>query len=121
MKLEKIECDFTVCQIKSIKNVDFTREYVFLSKTTDEISLVCESDFIPSDVVACEHGWKALRISGTLEFGMLGVIAKISDILAEADISIFVVSTYNTDYILIKTDNYEKGILALRRNGYVVE
>jgi len=121
MKLEKIECDFCVCQIKSIEQINFMRKYVFLSKTTDEISLVCETDYLPSDAVACEHGWKALKIIGVLDFNMVGVIAKISNIIANADIGIFVVSTYNTDYLFFKAENYDKAIQELTHNGYVIE
>jgi len=120
MKLEILEYEFSVCQIKNTKQVDFSREYVFLSKTADEISLVCETDCVPQNTVAYKHGWKALKVSGVLEFDMVGVIAKISNTLAQIDISIFVISTYNTDYILLKTESFDKGVQALTLNGYVV-
>ena len=121
MELQKIACDFSVCKIDSIEQVDFTREFVFLSKTSDEISLVCETDYVPPDATVSEPGWKALKISGVLDFSMIGVIAKISNILAEVEISIFVISTYNTDYILLKAENFDKAIEILGRNGYVIK
>ena len=121
MELCKIEYDFTVCKIDSIEQADFTREFVFLSKTDDEVSLVCETAYVPSNAVAVEPGWKALKISGILDFGLIGVIAKISNILAEAQIGIFVVSTYNTDYILIKDENFNKSVKILMQNDYVVK
>jgi len=121
MELQKIDCDFTICKINHIQHVDFMREFVFLSKTPDEISLVCETKYTPSDVIVSESGWKALKVSGVLDFGMIGVIANISKILAEIAISIFVVSTYNTDYILLKAENFDKGIQALIRKGYVIK
>ena len=120
MKLTEIDCEFSVCKVNSIDQVNLMREYVFLSKTTDEISLVCETKYIPSGAVAYERGWKALKVSGILDFSMIGVIAKISNILANEDLSIFVVSTYNTDYILFKAENYEKACRALAHNGYVI-
>ena len=120
MELQKIEYDFSVCKIDNITQVDFSREFVFLQKTPEEISLVCESACAPPDAIAIEAGWKALKVSGVLDFGMIGVLAKISNILAEVEISIFVVSTYNTDYILLKAENFDRGINALIRNGYVV-
>jgi len=104
-----------------MENIDFTRNFVFLSKTDDEISLVCESCFVPDNAAAVESGWKALKIAGVLDFGMVGVIAKISEILSAAGISIFVVSTYNTDYIFLKAGNYEKSIELLSRNGYTIK
>ena len=121
MELQKIECDFSVCKIRSIEQADFTREYVFLQKTSDEISLVCESTCVPPNAITVEAGWKALRISGLLDFGLVGVIAKIANILADVEISIFVISTFNTDYILLKAENFFKGTQELVRHGYVIQ
>ena len=121
MELLKLPYDFNVCKINSIKQLDLTQEFVFISKTDDEISLVCEASKTPSNITACEPGWKALKIAGILDFGMIGVIAKISKILAEAKIGIFVISTYNTDYILLKAKSFDRGIQELMRNGYIIE
>jgi len=121
MELQRLGLDFSVCKIDSIEQVDFTREFVFLSKTDDEISLVIESAYTPPDAIAIEAGWSALKISGVLDFDMIGVIAKISEILAAANIGIFVVSTYNTDYIFFKTECFERGVQALSRNGYTIK
>ena len=118
IKLLRIDGDFTVCKIDDIAQVDFARDFTFLLKTPDEISLVCESASVPADVIQSEAGWKALKIAGVLEFGQIGIIAKIANILADAEISIFVVSTYDTDYILLKTENYDMGIQKLVSNGY---
>ena len=121
MELQRIEYDFTVCKIDNIGQANFAGEFVFLSKTDDEISLVCQSEYVPVGATASEAGWRALKISGVLPFGMVGVIAKIANILAQDGISIFVVSTYNTDYILVKATSLEKCVQALERNGYVVK
>ena len=118
IKIQKIDRDFTVCKIDDIAQVDFARDFTFLLKTPEEISLVCESVNVPADVIQSEAGWKALKIAGVLEFGQIGIIAKIANILAEAEISIFVVSTFDTDYILLKTENYDRGIQELVSNGY---
>ena len=123
MELQKLEYDFTVCQIDNagIGQIDFTKEFVFLSKTDDEISLVCESCCAPSNTVALEAGWKALKIAGVLNFEMIGVITKIANILSDAGVSIFVISTYNTDYILVKAENFEKSAQALMNHGYTIK
>ncbi|MCL2286795.1 MAG: ACT domain-containing protein [Firmicutes bacterium] len=121
MELKKLKQDFAVCKLANRDNVDFTGEYVFLCKTDDEISLVCEAAHVPTGAIAVESGWKGLKIAGVLDFGMVGIIAKISNILAQAGISVFVVSTYNTDYIFVKAENYEKCVHELVCNGYVVE
>jgi hypothetical protein len=123
-ELKKTDLDFSICKLKNtenIKQINFTRGFMFLAVTPDEISLVCESGYVPADVTECESGWRALKIDGVLDFSMIGVIAKISGILAESNISIFVVSTYNTDYILLKAVSFDKGVGALIQNGYVIK
>ena len=71
---------------------------------------------ILSDVV--EYNWKAIKIVGTLDFSLIGILSKISTILAQAEISIYALSTYNTDYILVKDDKLEKAIKVLEQNKY---
>ena len=121
MTLIKLEHEFSVCKINEFGQVDFAREFVFLSKTDDEISLLCESDFVPLGAIAVEGGWNGLKISGILDFGMIGVISKISTLLAEAGISVFVVSTYNTDYVFVKAANFDRCAQVLSSNGYDVK
>ena len=110
MVFKALDQDFSVCKIRDLCGVDFTRDFVFLSKTDEETSLVCESDCVPRDAVAVESGWKAFRIEGVLDFGLVGIIARITDVLAQADISVFVVSTYNTDYVFLKSHDFDKGL-----------
>jgi len=115
MNIHKLEENFSVCKIQNISDADFSREFLFLSKTDEEISLVCETDFVPADATAVENGWKGFRIVGVLDFGMVGVIAQISAVLAEAGISVFVVSTYNTDYVFVKEENFERAVELLQK------
>jgi len=121
MELQRVEREFNVCKINHIESIDFSQEFVFLSKTSDEISLVCDANYSPPGIISSEPGWKALKILGVLDFGMVGVIAKISNILAEAGISIFVISTYNTDYILLKINDFDSGVKILMQNGYMIK
>ena len=120
MKLKKLSQDFSVCKISNMKEMDFGQEIFFLCKTDQELSLVCETSKVPPQALEAEHGWKALRIEGILDFGMVGVIAQISGILAKSSISLFVVSTFNTDYILLKAPQYENAIQCLLQEGYEV-
>ena len=117
----KIECEFTaladefsICKIVDICEVDFSRPFVFLSKTDEEVSLVCESEYAPKNALAIEEGWRAFRVDGVLDFSLVGIIADITRILADAGISVFVVSTYNTDYVLLKSCDFERGLEILR-------
>jgi len=120
MGLTLLGRDFSVCKLGGVENIDLSHEYVFLQKTDEEISLVCETRHTPENAVAAEAGWKALRVTGILDFSLIGVIAKITAVLAGAGISVFAMSTYNTDYILIKAENVERGIKALVANGYIM-
>ncbi|HCX40881.1 MAG TPA: hypothetical protein DHH50_00845 [Lachnospiraceae bacterium] len=61
-------------------------------------------------ITCCDDGWKAFRIQGVLDFSLIGILAKIATVLADNGISIFAVSTYNTDYVLIKKENYQKAL-----------
>ncbi len=110
---------FSVCKVKDVSSVDFTGEFVFFAKTDDELSLVCETERAPEDCVANEPGWRAFKIEGVLDFGMVGVLANISGLLTKAGISLFAVSTYNTDYILIKENSLDRAIEALIGGGFV--
>jgi len=103
-----------------MEQIDFSRELFFIAKTHDEISLVCETAYVPQKSIAVENGWSALKILGILDFGLVGVVSKISNILANGGVSIFVVSTFNTDYILLKNENFDTGLELLIREGYIV-
>lgn len=120
MELQKLAATFAVCKLPHPQSADITRPLTFLSVTEDEVSLVCESSRVPPDATHVEDGWRALKISGQLDFGMVGVIAGISAVLARSSISLFVVSTYNTDYILIKQDAFAKAEGLLVQAGYRV-
>jgi hypothetical protein len=118
MELKILDCNFSVCKIKDVKDVDFTDEFVFVGKTDEELSLVCRSDKVPEDRIAIEKGWRAFRVQGELDFSLIGILSKISSILAENGVSIFALSTFNTDYILVKEEKLNDAIGALQKNGY---
>lgn len=118
MELKTIDYNFTVCKVKSEKELDLTKEFYFVGKTDEEISLVCITEDVPVNTTQREDGWKAFRIQGVLDFSLIGILSKISTILAENKIGIFVVSTYNTDYVLVKEENFEKALVLLQEKGY---
>jgi hypothetical protein len=90
-----------------------------LVRTGDELSVVCTERFVPPDVRA-ERGWRALQVQGPLEFAMVGVLASIANPLARAGVSIFVLSTFDTDYILVKEAALERAVEALSQEGFLV-
>ena len=120
MTLQVLPQTFTVCQLSDLSLVDFSRTFVFLSKTDEELSLVCETDHVPQTTITREDGWRALRVCGVLEFSMVGVLARLSSLLAASGISIIAISTYNTDYLLTKTEAFERALKVLSAAGYAI-
>lgn len=120
MQIKKIYHDFSICQVEDYSLVNLDSEYSFIAKTEEERSLVCITKEVPSNVIRRDDGWKAFCVQGVLDFSLIGILSKISTILAERGISIFAVSTYNTDYILIKDTNYEKALEVLKFSGYEI-
>jgi hypothetical protein len=93
---------------------------MFFSKTDEEVSLVCPSSLVPSNAAIVETDWKAIRIDGVLDLNMVGVVAGITSILAKADISVFIISTYNTDYFFVKAADFSKSVSLLEKNQYII-
>lgn len=120
MEIERIHHRFSVCKVKNYSLVDFRSEYCFIGKTDQENSLVCLTEHVPENVIAREDGWRAFRVCGILDFSLIGILAKLAALLAEHKISIFAVSTYNTDYILVKEERYEQALKILSDAGYQI-
>lgn len=120
LKLKELECDLSVCKVFDINAIDLEKEFFFIGKTDEEISLVCKTEDTPQSTVKCDDGWRGFRIEGELDFSLIGILSRISTVLAENKIGIFAVSTYNTDYILVKKENFNKAINALEKAGYTV-
>lgn len=120
MEIQKINYNFSVCKVKDYSLIDLNCKYCFIGKTEEENSLVCITENIPENVIERDDGWKAFRIQGILDFSLVGILAKLASLLAENNISIFAVSTYNTDYVLIKQDKYEQALKILSGAGYKV-
>ncbi len=120
MTLKTLNYDLTVCKTAATKDIDISADFYFVGKTDEEISLVCRTEDTPANAVARDDGWRGFRIQGVLDFSMIGVLSKISTILAENKIGIFVVSTYNTDYILVKKENFERAIKVLEDKDYEI-
>lgn len=120
MKLKRLEYHFSICKVKDFSQIDLESEYCFIGKTDEEKSVVCITEKCPKNIVEREDGWRAFRIQGVLDFSLIGILSKISSLLAENQIGIFAVSTFNTDYILTKDEYYEKALLVLSEAGYQI-
>ena len=120
MVLKRIEDKLTVCKVAEISDIDLDDDLFFIGKTDEELSLVCRTEDTPENTVERDDGWRGFRIQGTLDFSLIGILSKLSGILAEQKIGIFAVSTYNTDYILVKEENYERALTILAAEGYTI-
>lgn len=120
MELVLLPYDLSVCKLLSIADIDLRKDFLFIGKTDEELSLVCQTSDVPASVTDREDGWKGFRIKGVLDFSLIGIISKISGVLAKNQIGIFVVSTYNTDYVLVKEEQLNEALTALAAEGYSI-
>jgi hypothetical protein len=121
LKLKSLPLDLTVCKLATLDQLDLSAGFFFVARTDEEISLVCETARVPENTLAREDGWRTFRVEeGPLDFSLVGILSRISAVLAENQIGIFAVSTFNTDYILVKKDNFPKAQKALISAGYIV-
>ena len=120
MTIKRINGEFSVCKLRDYSEVDLNAKYCFVGKTDEEHSLVCLTTDVPEHVLEREDGWRAFRIEGVLDFSLIGILARISGLLAEQSIGLFVVSTYQTDYILTKKAQFERALEVLSRAGYAL-
>ncbi len=118
MELECLNDLLTVCKITDPAVINPADDLYFLGKTDEEISLVCRTVNTPSNTVAREDGWRGFRIRGILDFSLTGILSRITGVLADKRIGVFAVSTYNTDYILVKEENMDMAVNALENAGY---
>ena len=113
--------EFSVCKVEDYSRVDVGRPFVFTGSTDEERSLVCPTVLVPADAVARSDGWRAFRIEGVLDFSLVGILSRISGLLAGAGIGIFAVSTFNTDYIMTRAEDLEKALQVLLQAGYTIK
>ncbi len=120
MELKRIPYRLTVCKVADISVFDINTDFYFIGKTDEEVSLVCRTEDTPSVTIERDDGWRGFRIQGILDFSLVGILSKLSGILAENNIGIFAVSTFNTDYILVKAEKFERALSVLSAEGYTI-
>ncbi len=125
LDLEVLQGTYCICKkLPSylINDIQYKSSFFSLTKTADEVSIVCNQGVIPTNMqIALEKDWKILKVVGPLDFSLVGILANISSLLAQASISIFVLSTYDTDYILVKKSSLSEAINALKKGGHTVK
>lgn len=118
MEIKVLKSSFSVCRVESWDGVDLAMPFTFTACTDEEKSLVCPTECVPVHTLMREDGWRGMRIQGVLDFSLVGILARIASLLAAAEIAIFAVSTYNTDYLFVKDAAFEKALQILQENGY---
>lgn len=122
LTLSVLEPLFAVCKIKGSQLLPewaTKGEFWTISKTSDEVSIVCDQNFIPPEVTA-EKNWRAIKVLGPLDFSLTGILSSIANPLAENKISIFAISTFDTDYILIKQSELNNAVNILSKSGFKI-
>ena len=121
MELKVIDKEFSVCKVSDFSEIDTGQPYIFTGSTDEERSLVCPTELVPGNTIERNDGWRAFRIEGVLDFSLIGILSKISTCLAENGIGIFAISTFNTDYVLTKENDFSKAIEVLELVGYTIK
>ena len=120
LKLEILPGGFSIHRLApdaAIPMSLLSKGFFNVCRTEDELSIVCnEAVALPS--LRCDSGWSCLKIVGPLDFGLTGILARLSGLLADAGISIFAMSTFDTDYILVKTSQLDLAVATLKTGGY---
>lgn len=123
MRLRALPSLFAVCRLEPGSELPawaMAGSFYSVTKTSDELSIVCDQSLVPSGTKA-ETGWRGFRVTGTLDFSLTGILSSIAGPLANARISLFALSSYDTDFVLIKGTDWENGVRVLRAAGFEFE
>ncbi len=123
LPLEAIDIRLAVCRLDAGSDVprwvDLSGPFTTVTRTVDELSIVCANDDVPEGVPT-EGPWRAFRVRGPIVMTLIGVVAALANPLAEAGIAIFAISTFDTDYILVHEPDFDAAVTTLRRAGHVI-
>jgi hypothetical protein len=123
LTLVALEGTFAVSQLSAADPIPrwaLDSTFSTITRTGDELSIVCREELVPPNVT-CEKGWRCLQTAGPLDFDLVGVLASLVGPLAKEGIPVFVISTFSTDYLLVKTGNLGRTMETLRSAGHTVE
>ena len=121
MTLELLPTPLAICRLSADAELPtwISGDFQSVTRTRSELSVVCEVDTVPETVHA-EKGWRCLRVAGTLEFDLTGILASLITPLAKAQVSVFALSTFDTDYLLIKSGALNAALQVLQSEGHEI-
>lgn len=114
---------YAICRLSPQQKIPIpiNKEHFFsVTQTNDEISIVLDERDVSPDCTTVELGWRCMKVDGPLYFSLIGILASITVPLAEAKVSIFTISTYDTDYVLVKSQDLSHAVSALKNAGFLV-
>jgi hypothetical protein len=123
LRLDVLAGTYAVCRLAGDRPIPpwaTAGAFASITRAADELSIVCLQELVPEGV-RCERGWRCLRVAGPLDFVLVGILASLAATLAAARISLFAVSTFDTDYLLVRADDLDGACSALRSRGHSVE
>lgn len=123
LSLSLLPHKYAVCQFHPDKHIPYWAlmgDFVSLTRTNEELSIICQQSNVPAEVEA-ERGWCCIQVQGAFDFSVVGVHASLAIPLAEANISVLSVATYATDYLLVKEENVERALQVLEQAGHVIK
>ena len=123
LTLTVLQARLSICRLEAGAEVPAwaTRASFFsVTRTQDELSVVCPDEFAPEDI-SREQGWRAFKLEGPWDLSKVGILSSVAVPLAEAGASIFAVSTFDTDYVLVRGTQLDLAVATLRENGHRVE
>jgi uncharacterized protein len=113
---------YAVCQFHPDKNIPYWAllgDFVSLTRTHEELSIVCQQENVPDDIEA-ERGWRCVQVQGAFDFSVAGIHVSLAVPLAEAEISVLAIATFSTDYLLIKEENVEQALEVMKLAGHSI-
>ena len=120
LTLSLLPDNYSICRLGPAADIPpwaLAGNYFSITRTEEELSLVCSQEVVP-DGVLCEKGWRCIMVVGPLDFSLTGILASLTASLAEVGISVFAISTFDTDYLLVKADNLKRAVLKLQEAGH---
>jgi hypothetical protein len=122
LTLSLLPDNYSICRLGPEADIPpwaLAGEFFSITRTEEELSLVCSQQVVP-DGVQCEKGYRCIMVLGPLDFSLTGILASLTASLAEAEISVFAISTFHTDYLLVKADNLKRTVAKLKEAGHDV-
>ncbi len=122
LRLSVLDESLAVCRIEARTEIPpwaTGSPFFCVTRTPDELSVICPEERVPAGIT-CEPGWRAFRLEGVLDFGLVGVLSSVAAPLAESGVGILAIATYDTDYVLVREPQLDLAITALRERGHEV-